>query len=139
MKNILENRFDIKIKLLYLQDKEKWGYMYFYHLLLWGGGRIYEWDNPNKSSYDDFLTSFDITYQSLKESGWKGDPVRCIELPNGDIYPIEGAHRIASCLHLGIEPEIVIIKGQQCQLWNADFFRNIGMLESEIKKVQDAG
>jgi hypothetical protein len=134
--NLITHRFDIKIKLLYLQDKEKWSYMYFYHLLLWGGGRIYEWDG-SKSSYDDFLTAFDNTYQSLKESGWKGAPIRCIKLPNGDIYPIEGAHRIACCLHLGIEPEIVMIKGQ-CELWNAYFFKRMGMLESEIKKVEYA-
>jgi hypothetical protein len=135
MKNIFKNRFDIKIKFLYLQDKEKWGYMYFYHLLLWGSGRVYEWDG-SKNSYDDFLVAFDRTYQSLKENGWMGDPIRCIKLPNGDIYPIEGAHRIASCLHLGIEPEIVITNARY-EIWDRNFFKRIGMLESEIKKVEN--
>ncbi len=134
--DLTKHRFDIKIKILYLQDKEKWSYMYFYHLLLWGGGRIYEWDG-SKSSYDDFLVAFDKTYQSLKENGWKGAPIRCIKLPNGDIYPIEGAHRIACCLHLGIEPEIELIDWIG-PLYNADFFRKLGMLDSEIKKVEDA-
>ena len=132
---ILENRFDIKIKLFYLQDREKWSYLYFYHLLLWGGGKIYEWDG-SKSCYSDFLTAFDTTYQSIKENGFKGK-IKAI-LDGDNIYPIEGAHRIASCIHLGVEPEFEIIQNWRGHLYNEDYFRKLGMLESEIIKVNNA-
>jgi len=130
---LLKHRFDIKIKLLYLHDKEKWSYMYFYHLLVWGGGRISEWDG-SKSCYSDFLNAFDDTYHSLKENGWKGSAVRCIKLSDDSLYPIEGAHRIASCYHLGIEPQIEVIN-TRCEIWNDKFFLKSGMLQSEIDKV----
>ena len=135
MKHILTNRFDIKIKLLYLRDRERWSYLYFYHLLLWGGGKIYEWDG-SKNSYDDFTQSFDITYHSIKENGFKGK-IKAI-VYKGEIYPIEGAHRIASCIHLGIEPEFEIITNWQGHLYNEDYFRKLGMMESEIIKVNNA-
>jgi hypothetical protein len=136
MNNIFINRFDIKIKYLYLKNREKWSYMYFYHLLLWGDKtKIYEYDG-SKSCYDDFIVAFEKTYQSLKKNNWLGAPVKCIKLKNGDIYPIEGAHRIASCLHLNIKPVIEIVN-KDFQIYNAEFFRQQGMIEQEIKKVED--
>lgn len=132
--SILKNRFDIKIKLLYLKDREKWSYLYFYHLLLWGGGKIYEWDG-SKSCYSDFLTAFDTTLHSIKENGFKGK-IKAI-LYNDDIYPIEGAHRIACCIHLGVEPQFQLITNWKGHIYNENFFLRLGMLKDEINKVNN--
>lgn len=129
--SILKNRFDIKIKILYLRDREKWSYLYFYHLLLWGGGKIYEADG-SKSSYDDFLKAFDKTYNSIKENGFKG-AIKAFKY-KGDIYPIEGAHRLACCIHLGIEPKFNIIT-QRTTIYNESFFKSLGMIQQEVDKV----
>ncbi len=92
------NRFDIAAKIIYLKslikgtDKNFGEEIYLEHLRVWNGLNEI---NPPKNSADDFLNAFKDISKSIQELDFD-QSISKVPVINGS--PINGAHRIASCI-----------------------------------------
>lgn len=95
------NRFDIAAKLIFIKDKIR-GIncdfskdIYRKHLGVWNN--FFE-NEPRKEKYEDFENSFVDLYYNIKQKGFDKNN----KIPVYQGFAINGAHRIASSIFLGI-------------------------------------
>lgn len=98
-------RFDLVLKYLYAKSIIKnyktffFKEMYKKHLELWNGFR--EYDNPQKCTFEAFDNEFKKIIDSMKNEGFNPEisKVPMVE----DKYIVNGAHRVAASLALGLD------------------------------------
>ena len=125
-----QKRFDLIFKYLYV--KRPCAYhraAYLEHIRAFNG--FYELnpsDGKPKNTADDFVNSFNALIESLKMDGY-AQALAPIPLgSNGEIQ--DGAHRLAACMALGIEPKIENDTHEPDFVYDYRFFRRKGMDES---------
>ena len=136
----LENRFDIIVKAVYAAEWLKKGKvsdfttnMYKKHLKVWnnfqepctfkGQKDWFDASKPcvEKTSAQDFIRSFQKTIQSLKENGF--DNSKSIVPVTSNLFPLNGAHRIAAAIALRMHTMPVQITSSSHSFnWDANFF-----------------
>ena len=98
------NRFDIAAKTLFGENrfrKINTSYhkeLYLKHLEVWNN---FHEKTPPKNNPDDFIDSFDKTLNSINLNGFN----ESYKIPVINNSPINGAHRVASCIVLNKEPQ----------------------------------
>jgi glycosyltransferase involved in cell wall biosynthesis len=98
------NRFDIAAKTLFGENRFRkintsfHRELYLEHLKVWNN---FQEKTPSKNSPDDFVTSFDKTLNSINLNGFDEN----YKIPVISNSPINGAHRVASCIILNKEPQ----------------------------------
>jgi len=119
------NRFDIAAKTLYAKNKIRnintpfHKDLYLQHLKVWNN---FEEMKPAKKGQQEFLNSFDSILTSIETNGFDKQQSKIPVLMG---TPINGAHRVASCIVLEKTPEIYeadISEGQY--LCNYEYFKN---------------
>jgi len=96
------NRFDIAAKTLYGDNRNKGvntpfhKQLYLEHLRVWNN---FKETKPPKNGPDSFINSFDKTLESIKQNGFDDN----YKIPVINSSPINGAHRVASCIILDKE------------------------------------
>jgi len=138
----LSSRFDIIVKTIYAIELLEKGVvsdfttdMYLQHLKVWNTFKEpctfdqKDWFDAKpcikKASANDFKTSFEKTIQSLKDSGF--DNSKSIVPVTKNLFPLNGAHRIATALALGMNTmPVQILSANWAFRWNANFFINRG-------------
>lgn len=117
-----QKRFDLIFKYLYV--KRPCAYhraAYLEHIRAFNG--FYELnpsDGKPKNSADDFINSFDALIDSLKADGY-ADALAPIPFgSNGEIQ--DGAHRLAACVALGVEPKIEDDTHEPDEVYDYRFF-----------------
>jgi glycosyltransferase involved in cell wall biosynthesis len=119
------NRFDIAAKTLYAKNKIRnintpfHKELYLQHLKVWNN---FEEMKPAKKGQQEFLNSFDSILTSIETNGFDKQQSKIPVLMG---TPINGAHRVASCIILEKTPEIYeadISEGQY--LCNYEYFKN---------------
>lgn len=125
-----QRRFDLIFKYLYV--KRPCAYhrsAYLEHIRAFNG--FYELnpsDGTPKNSADDFINSFDALIQSLKKKGYANTLPPIPLGSNGEIQ--DGAHRLAACMALGIDPKIENDNNGLDEVYDYRFFREKKMDES---------
>ena len=140
----LANRFDIIVKAVYASEWLESGKvsdfttkMYKKHLQVWnnfeepctfkGQRDWFDASKPcvKKTSAQDFIISFHKTIQSLKDNGF--DNTRSIVPVTSDLFPLNGAHRIAAAIALRMNTMPVQITSSSHSFnWDANFFKKKG-------------
>tara|TARA_B110000977_G_scaffold194922_1_gene272418 strand:- start:1470 stop:6215 length:4746 start_codon:yes stop_codon:yes gene_type:complete len=136
----LANRFDIIVKAVYAAELLQTGKvsdfttnMYKKHLKVWnnfkepckftGQKDWFDASKPcvKKTSAEDFIRSFQKTIQSLKKNGF--DTSKSIVPVTSDLFPLNGAHRIAAAIALRMNTMPVQITSSSHSFnWDANFF-----------------
>ena len=136
----LDKRFDIIVKSVYAAEWLEKGTvsvfttnMYNKHLKVWnnfqepckfrGQKDWFDASKPcvKKASAQDFTTSFQKTIQSLKETGF--DNSKSIVPVTNSLFPLNGAHRIAAAIALGMDKmPVQLTSSKHAFHWNANFF-----------------
>ena len=83
-----------------------------------------------KASFDDYLTSARSLLASLQGRGF--DPARAVRIGGRNDLPLDGAHRIAASLALGIDLVVERIEDGWGGDWGADWFQASGFSTDEI-------
>lgn len=88
-----------------------------------------------KSSLRDYLTSARELYASMEKHGFLPSGAVPID-PNGEL--LNGAHRVACALALGIESLFVTQETRQAwaPAWDFEWFKAHGMPDSELERLQ---
>jgi hypothetical protein len=128
---INHTRFDVIIKYMYAKaitegyDTEYFREIYKEHIRLWNGFK--EYNNPEKNSFEAFDSVFKELIQIIGKVGF----VKSIsQIPvHNSIYPLNGAHRLASALATNRYVYTVDgVNGVDGQLdCGYKFFRNLGL------------
>lgn len=98
------NRFDIAAKTLFGENRFRkintsfHRELYLEHLNVWNN---FHEKTPSKNNPDDFIISFDKTLNSINLNGFNEN----YRIPVINNSPINGAHRLASCIILNKEPQ----------------------------------
>jgi hypothetical protein len=123
MNYLIPERFDIVAKYLYAKyqdlgvqtDFHK--QLYDEHIRVFNGG----WEHPGtKNTVADFRYCFDELLKSLKVHGFDST-VSVVPIARNGI-PWNGAHRIAACIWLGIEPQTRIVHDRDGPSYDSQFF-----------------
>ena len=148
-----ENRLDIVVRFLYAQailnDEEVEKYKRIYSKLIMA---INKGEEPlNNGIYACFsrydskssIEEFDEAFRNLIESMQKNNFNKEYYIPLGkDLKPVNGAHRIAAALALGIDVwtvEVPEISGEaMCYSYNDEWLLANGFLKEEIEDILDA-
>ena len=140
----LAKRFDIIVKTVYAVEWLEKGTvsdfttnMYNNHLKVWnnfqepckfrGQKDWFDASKPcvKKASAQDFTTSFQKTIQSLKETGF--DNSKSIVPVTNSLFPLNGAHRIAAAIALGMDKmPVQLTSSSHTFNWDAKFFTKKG-------------
>lgn len=122
-------RIDLAAKFLYLELKDKCPEyakkMYVEHIRVMTKGSFVE-PYSEKKSADDFVIAFDRLYDKISKIGYDG---KVSPIPvDRNCRIMDGAHRIAACMKLGIKVPIVILPMDASDdIYNQDFFDRYGM------------
>ena len=115
-------RFDLIAKYLYIKyDNKYYKDLYIAHIKTFN--KLWE-DDGKKNGKEDFIKSFDKLIVSLKKNGYNNDYP--IEMGNNGVI-INGAHRLAICHYLNIEPTIKIIDAPGNVDYTYHYFLNRNM------------
>lgn len=108
-KLITRNRFDLLIKLAYLDLKDsnkKYAQkIYDSHILAFGDGRYIEPEKPYKKDLKSFLSEFQNIYESMKVDGFDCEKSLIPLARDGSI--LNGAHRLACAIKLNLEVKCI--------------------------------
>lgn len=92
-------RFDVMFKYMYAKSR-KLGYKtkffneaYKHHLQIWNNFK--EYNNPDKDTYEAFVSTFHQILDSIEKDGFQ-ENLSSVPVLNGSI--LNGAHRLAACL-----------------------------------------
>ena len=130
-------RLDIAAKYLYLNLKEKCPEyakkIYLEHIRIMTKGSFVE-PYSNKKSAGDFLLAFDALYEQMKLEGYDD---KISPIPVDKNYRImDGAHRVAICIKLGIKVPIIVLPIEaNYDIYNQDFFEKYGIDESYLDEI----
>ena len=120
------NRFDLAIKLAYLDQPESSFArdLYCEHIKAFSLGRYTERGNSEKKDINDFEKSFKSVFQDIKEKGF--DPEKSLIPLACDGSILNGAHRTAVTIFLK-KTAATVITDIQPSNYNYDFFVQRGM------------
>lgn len=92
-------RFDVMFKYMYAKSR-KLGYKtkffrdaYKHHLQIWNNFK--EYNNPDKNTYEAFVSMFHDILDSIEKDGFQ-ESISSVPVLNGSI--LNGAHRLAACM-----------------------------------------
>lgn len=126
-------RIDIAAKYTYAEHLDK-GYdmtwateLYTKHIEAFSGGTYSE---DNKRTAKDFLDSFDLLCESIKENGYKDDSEPT--LISDELFSINGAHRTAACLYHDKMMNCRYYDKPSKYTYNASFFKSMFLDEKYI-------
>ena len=99
------NRLDLAFKLFYLDNKDKLNDLaektYYQDIKSQTLGSFEEFGNDKKNNFERYIKEFDKTYESIKNNGFNNSKTL---IPLSEVATIiNGAHRIASAIHLDKE------------------------------------
>lgn len=98
------NRLDLGFKLFYLKYKNEASQlardMYVEHLRSLSLGQFVEPGDSEKTTIEEYIHSFDIIFNDIKNNGFKSS-TSIIPIAKNDSI-LNGSHRIASAIHLGV-------------------------------------
>lgn len=118
-----QRRFDLIFK--YLYAKRPCAYhraAYLEHIRAFNGFfELNPSDGKPKNTADDFINSFDALILRLKTDGYADTLVPIPLGTNGEIQ--DGAHRLATCVAMGIEPKIEDDTHEPDEIYDYRFFR----------------
>ena len=124
-------RFDLGIKYNYAKSLINLGYVptvyvqdYLKHI---NSFNSFNEEIPNKKSPDDFIKSFDILIESLKNNGYQESEDKIFTTTEGEL--LNGAHRVSTLAALGREVNVHEIGGD-AELYDFEFFQKKGLLEN---------
>lgn len=96
------NRLDLAFKLSYLDNKDRLNNLaekvYYQDIKSQTLGSFEEFGNDEKSSFEKYIKDFEITYEDIKNNGFDESKTLVPLSETGTI--INGAHRVASAIHL---------------------------------------
>ncbi len=132
---LVKYRYDIVVKYLYAKALEEnnnidlFKNIYKNHLQVWNG--FFE-NEPRKVGFNDYNESFKKILNDVKNNNfdWGLSPIPITK----NHYPINGAHRIASCLLYNRDVYCYVIS-INCEIWDKNFFINKGLNEEYIKII----
>ncbi len=122
-------RLDLAAKLLYLELKEVCPEyakkLYLEHIRVMTKGSFVE-PYSDKNSSDSFILMFDKLFDDMKQNGY-AESVSPIPVDR-NLRIMDGAHRIAVCLKLGLKVPIVILPMEASDdVYNQEYFDKFGM------------
>jgi hypothetical protein len=143
--DLIENRFDIKVKYLYAKSLESnidvhlYQFLYEYHLEKWNQFKEKDEDFGNtqlyvKNNFEDFVNSFKDTLLSIKKTGF--DSTLSI-IPVVDNYPINGSHRITAGLLYNCEVLCEEITLPKIKYYNEEYFISLGTSKDYIDFINE--
>lgn len=88
------------------QARQLYEHEYRFHT---GNGVTAEPDDPSKKTFDEYWEAFKLTYSRIRDLGF--DPQISTIPVTADGQIINGSHRAAICIHLGIDPWVVASTG----------------------------
>lgn len=125
---ITANRYDLLIKLAYLDARysnpDRATRLYDEHIRAFGLGSYTEPEKPEKKNLESFLIEFDAIYESLAKNGF--DNCRSIIPLASDGSILNGAHRVACCIELGIDVWCIKLN-VPARKYDYSFFRDRGV------------
>lgn len=130
-------RLDIAAKYLYLKMKdicpEYARNLYLEHIRVMTKGSYVE-PYSKKNSQDAFVRNFNAVFEGMKGNGYDND-VSPIPVDR-NLRIMDGAHRIAACLMLGLKVPIVILPMEaKDDIYNQDFFESFGMDQNFLDEI----
>ena len=129
------NRFDLAFKLFYLKYKNKCPELsrelYKSHIYAITNGSFKEFGNTSKNSFKLFMDEFDSIYNSIYENQF--DPsISLIPITKDEGIILNGSHRVASSINLGIKVPTVNIK-HETPKYDLNFFKIRGVSNLHIE------
>lgn len=128
------NRLDIAAKMEYLETKEKMPRIarneYIEHIRAMTKGAFVE-SYSNKKDPNTFLDEFDKLFVNIKENGF--DDKFAVPVDK-NMQILDGAHRVAISIVLGMQVPVIIIPIVACDKYDSDFFKNQGVASNLIDK-----
>ncbi len=127
---LIGSRFDLAFKIFYLEmlnkDLSFADKVYKEHIRAFSLGRFVEHGNNNKNSIDKFYSSFEKTFESIKNNGFDEKKTLIPLSKNGVI--LNGAHRVASAIILDENVSCVTL-GLPCLTYDYKYFydRNVSI------------
>ncbi|MCD9477839.1 hypothetical protein [Photobacterium phosphoreum] len=134
------NRFDLAFKLIYLDSIDSYPKLaketYKYDIKAQTLGSFKELGNEgNKNKFEHYIDQFSYTYNEIKDNGFLKEKTLIPLSTDGTI--INGAHRVASAIHLD-KPVSCVVTEQSTMVANYEYFidRDIPVkhLDSVAKK-----
>jgi len=129
-------RLDLVVKYLYIKEcicSERCSQfheeLYEKHIYHRTGG--YEPDG-SKISIRQYKKEFRKLVHSMSSSGYIGEPIPISEETG---IPLDGAHRLACCLYLDIEPKIEQVNDKKGLTWGHKWFVKNGFSQSELNEI----
>ena len=123
------NRFDIAFKLFYLNYRYKCSKLakelYRSHINIITNGTFKEFGNSSKDSFESYLNDFNLIYESIKKKKFD-KTISLIPINSKGSILLNGAHRIASAIHLGVKVPTITIKNSEPN-YNLNFFKKRGI------------
>ena len=130
------NRIDVIAKYMYLFFWDKsipsdLAYeIYKEHINIFSMGRYVEPGSESKKSFDAFLTEFQTLFEDLKANGFDAEksvvPVGC------DGALLNGGHRCAASLYLGLDIDILKLLERPGSFYNYQYFQKRQMKQSSL-------
>jgi hypothetical protein len=129
------NRFDIAFKIFYLRYKQKCPELskelYRSHICAITNGSFKEFGNLSKDSFKSFINDFDLIFNSIKEKQFDTSISLIPVTKEGNVL-LNGAHRVASAIHLGIKVPTIKID-EKDPIYNLNFFKTRGLSKFHIE------
>jgi hypothetical protein len=130
------NRFDLAFKLFYLDIRNKNSRLarnvYEQHLKSFGLGKILEPGDSKKNSLENFIDEFTSVYDQIKHSGFDENKSLIPLDVNGSIA--NGAHRLSSAIHLGVEISCISTLVPQ-SIYDYKFFKERNISQETLDMI----
>ena len=131
------NRLDIVAKYVYLELKDKCPEyarsLYLDHIRAMTKGAFFE-PFSDKTTKEKFLTSFESVYEDIKANGYRDEngPIPA----DKNMCILDGAHRVAACLKLGIKVPVAIYQIEAVNdVYDQAFFENQGITSDYLDEI----
>jgi FkbM family methyltransferase len=133
---LTSQRLDLVAKYLYARDRELgvadiWARgIYRQHLKVLN--EFKERDGSGKSSFDDFILSFETLLDSIKENGFDGN-LSVIPIGRNSQF-IDGSHRVAACLLYGCDLKVIPFQ-YTTPVYDAQKFLSMGLSIANVEHL----
>jgi len=129
------NRFDIAFKIFYLNYKDRCPglseKLYKTHIYAITNGTFEEFGNSDKDSFKSFISEFNRIFSSLKNNQFD-TTISLIPITKDGGVLLNGAHRIAAAINLGIKVPTIKIEHKNPN-YNLNFFKTRGLSNFNIE------
>jgi hypothetical protein len=139
----ISDRLDIIVKYLYVLDNLKQlpnfvnlnvSELYHKHIHIRTGSKE-PGDESRKNNINDFLEIFDELIISMKQGFKTQYP---IPISSKNNLPLNGAHRFATALGLGLSPDIIYSDENIGGSWGDEWFKHSGFRKNELNTIVKA-